>query len=151
MPTIDYDAFERERAAAGGEPVDPLLFRPFPGGKEYRLPDEIPATIVLDAVRLRHAPLPAPQDHKTKGAAAQAADAMAKEARTEQLVFIGDALVGPENFREILATRDPETGMPMPAGAIGRLVMAMLGAISGGGPEETRPNRATRRAQKAST
>jgi hypothetical protein len=140
MPTIDYDAFERERAAASGDPAEPLLFR-F-RGKDYPLPHEVPATVVLDAVRLRHQP----QDRKGKKR-----DPFQAEAQVEQLVAIGDALFGPEAFREILASRGAD-GLPMGSSAIGRVVMAALGATSGGAPEETaRPNRATRRAQKAST
>lgn len=130
MPVIDYDAFQREKAARdvaatnGDKPPEPTFF--IIGGKKYQLPTEVPATVVLDVVRLR------------KGVGLQ------KEAQVEQMIGIGDALFGPETFREILEVNK------LGASDIGAVVLHALGA-TGNSSEDARPNRRTRRARKDST
>lgn len=123
MPLIDFDAFQRERKAADGQTPEPILFKI--GGKEYPLPSEVPAVVVLDVVRLRKQ------------------DGLSSETKVEQLLAIGDALFGADVFREICTTNR------LSSSEMGQVVLTALGATSTNA-EDARPNRKTRRARKAS-
>jgi len=124
---IDFDAWRAERQAREGEDTrPPIMFRI--GGKEYPLPPEPPASIVLDVVRLKEA---------------LGVDA---EVSVESLTAIGDALFGRDNFREILQVNR------IPATELGDLVIQAFNAWPDQlvATEDAVPNRKTRRGRKPS-
>src|SRR5688500_16514856 len=80
---IDFDAWRAERLAReGSKEQTPVKFKI--GGKEYDMPPEPPASIVLDVVRLKEA---------------VGEDA---EVSVEALMGIGDAIFGKDEFAMML-------------------------------------------------
>lgn len=83
---IDFDAWRTAHAPEGS--LEPVLFRV--GGKDYSLPLEPPASIVLDVIRLKKAA------DATDGGAENA------EVSLDALTRIGVAMFGEANWQEIL-------------------------------------------------
>jgi hypothetical protein len=79
---IDFDAFLKEERASR-EPVKPVLITI--GGKQYPLPQDLPAVIALDIIKLK-----------------RSADGKDATASPEALSAIGEAFFGAEVFRQIL-------------------------------------------------
>lgn len=79
---IDFDAFLKEEQASR-EPVKPVLITI--GGKQYPLPQDLPAVIALDIIKLKRS--------------ADGKDAMASP---DALNSIGEAFFGAAVFRQIL-------------------------------------------------
>jgi len=121
---IDFDAYRKEREARLGK-GDGVIFRI--GGKDYPLPDEPPATIALDVIRLKA---------DLKGATA--------DVPLAALAKIGNAMFGEAGFRGMLAENN------VGAAEMGDLILQAFGAwkidIEDG---EARPNRATRRRKRS--
>jgi hypothetical protein len=124
---IDFDLYRKERAAKENEgpPPEPVVFRI--GGKDYPLPTDPPATIVLDVIRLK----------ETKGTDATAP--------IEALASLGAAMFGEENFREILTVNK------IGAAEMGDLIIQAFGAWPDSTEEKPSPNRATRRRKPTSS
>lgn len=124
---IDFDAWRAERLAReGADEREPVVFRI--GGKEYPMPPEPPAAIVLDVVRLKEA---------------IGEDA---EVSVEALMGIGTGIFGREAWDEML--RENRLG----ATELGDLVIQAFNAWpdSIASTEGAVPNRKTRRGRKPS-
>lgn len=124
---IDFDAWRAERLARDGtEKPEPVYFRI--GGKEYPMPPEPPAAIVLDIVRLKEA---------------LGSDA---EVSVEALMGIGTGIFGAETWGSIL--RDNGLG----ASELGDVIIQAFHAwpdqlVS---QDDAVPNRKTRRGRPTS-
>lgn len=124
---VDFDAWRAERLAReGADERPPVMFRI--GGKEYPMPPEPPASIVLDVVRLKEA---------------IGEDA---EVSVEALMAIGDAIFGKDAFGEMLRVNR------LHATELGDLIIQAFNAWPDQlvDTEDAVPNRKTRRGRKPS-
>ena len=111
---LDFDAFLAEERSHR-EGIAPITMKI--GGKEYLLPQELPAIIALDIIRLK----------KSLG------DDL--DAPPEALASIGDALFGRDVFRQILV--ENQLGIP----DLGELITQAFGAYGNAIAKDARPNR----------
>lgn len=124
---IDFDAWRAERLAREGtEQPEPVYFRI--GGKDYEMPHEPPAAIVLDIVRLKEA---------------MGNDA---EVSVEALMGIGTGIFGREAWDEML--RDNRLGATELGDVIIQAFQAWPDQLTS--QEDAVPNRKTRRGRPTS-